>query len=320
VPVVVPVVARDRARRVVARARQVRSAAMRCIDCDFDLARTTEGRCPECGRGFDPRDPGTWIGAGHSRFSERLARAPGWPMLALAAVVACIVFDTGFAPGSNYGGQIPAAMACLAFSLVLFVRVAAGFVGHLTLPRRVPRVVPIQLSRWLLPPAIIVVAVVLVATGAVCELALVLDRSVLEQAARGAPVQPSKWTAVRAWSGTVARGAVWDDVGVWAFDPQTPLGKSARPFEGGALRDAANDAYNARVAGMGIVPGTVDVQLARLAVFPVEGTGYARGQAAAWAYAPGAPDMFGLQHSFFVRQRGDWFISHGWMHPLEDRP
>jgi len=35
---------------------------MRCLDCDYQLVRLTQNRCPECGREFDPRDPNTFAG------------------------------------------------------------------------------------------------------------------------------------------------------------------------------------------------------------------------------------------------------------------
>ena len=30
---------------------------MRCLDCQYDLSKLSEHRCPECGREFDPNDP-----------------------------------------------------------------------------------------------------------------------------------------------------------------------------------------------------------------------------------------------------------------------
>lgn len=33
---------------------------MRCLSCKYDLSQLTEHRCPECGRAFDPTDPGTF--------------------------------------------------------------------------------------------------------------------------------------------------------------------------------------------------------------------------------------------------------------------
>lgn len=34
---------------------------MRCKRCGYDLRTLDEHRCPECGRGFDPRRPGTYL-------------------------------------------------------------------------------------------------------------------------------------------------------------------------------------------------------------------------------------------------------------------
>lgn len=33
---------------------------MRCWRCDYDLSNTTEHRCPECGRAFDPENEETY--------------------------------------------------------------------------------------------------------------------------------------------------------------------------------------------------------------------------------------------------------------------
>jgi len=33
----------------------------RCLDCGYILAGLPENRCPECGRGFDPHDSGTYL-------------------------------------------------------------------------------------------------------------------------------------------------------------------------------------------------------------------------------------------------------------------
>lgn len=34
---------------------------MFCRKCHYDLRRLESGRCPECGRPFDPQDPGSTI-------------------------------------------------------------------------------------------------------------------------------------------------------------------------------------------------------------------------------------------------------------------
>lgn len=35
-------------------------SAILCLSCDYDLAATDSGRCPECGRAFDPANPATF--------------------------------------------------------------------------------------------------------------------------------------------------------------------------------------------------------------------------------------------------------------------
>ena len=293
---------------------------MRCIACDFDLERTTEPRCPECGRAFDRDNAGTWLGPGHTRFSRCIARAPGWPMLGPASLVALLILASGFGPSWAFALQLSALLAGVLLGFVYLGRVIAGFIGHLTLPRCRPRAVPIVPLRWLLAPMIVAVAIPVSESRVTRELAFVLDRSVLESIAQGAPVQPSAWSPKRAWSGSVTKGAVWDDAQAWAFDPESALGKLRDPFAEGPLSDDAWQAMAKRKLGEVEAVGTVDVRLARLAVFPIEGTGYDRSLSAAWAYAPNAPDVFGLKGSVFLRYRGDWYTSRGWIWPLEDQP
>lgn len=63
----------------------------RCLECDYQLRRLTEPRCPECGRKFDPDRAITMnlTGAPISQFRRRLLRClPVWPinLLGLALV------------------------------------------------------------------------------------------------------------------------------------------------------------------------------------------------------------------------------------------
>jgi hypothetical protein len=293
---------------------------MRCIDCDFDLERISEPRCPECGRGFDPQDGGTFIGPGHTRFSRRLAQAPGWPMFVLASLVALLILASGFVPSAAFGAQISAVLAGFLLAVIYIGRVYMGLIGQFTLPRCRPRAVPIALHRWMVAPATVVLAVLLVASGVTRKAAFVLDRGVLEPIAQGVPMQPSAWSPVRTWSGSVAKGAVWGDVKVWAFDPESALGKLRDPFAKGPLSDDAWAALAKRKSGEVEADGTVDVRLARLAVFPIEGTGYGGDQATAWAYAPDAPDVFVHREDVYLRYSGDWYATRGWIRPLEDQP
>ena len=300
--------------------RVVPCATMRCIDCDFDLERISEPRCPECGRAFDRHDAGTFIGPGHSRFSRRLAQAPGWPMFVLASLVALLILASGFLPGPAFGAQI---YAMLAGALLIFIysgRVFLGLIGRFTLPRCRPRAVPIALHRWMVPPATVALAMLLVASDVTRRAAFLLDRGVLEPIAQGVPVQPSAWSPIRTWSGSVATGAVWIDVPVWAFAPESVLGTLRDPFAEGPLSDDAWDALAMRKSGEVKADGTVDLRLARLAVFPIEGTGYGGNMATAWAFAPDAPDVFVHRGDVYLRYSGDWYAARGWIWPLEDRP
>lgn len=58
--------------------------AIHCLDCDFDLKATTTGRCPECGRGFDPASPRT--------FASRSRRGHSVRGLLSAIVLAAVAF------------------------------------------------------------------------------------------------------------------------------------------------------------------------------------------------------------------------------------
>ena len=201
-----------------------------------------------------------------------------------------------------------------------------ALIGHLALPRQRPPLVPIAPWRWLLAPGVIGLAMLVNGAGITRQAAFLLDSRVLEPYAKGAAVQPSAWTRVPAWSSSVARGAVWDDIAVDAFDPATRLGKLAGPFEyakdGSDERWNAYSVYRSRDPSVrGPIPGIVRIRLARLAVFQAEGHGYQSFSGPAWAYAPGAPDTFFLDDKFaFHRYSGDWFVSRGWMMTLEDQP
>jgi hypothetical protein len=301
---------------------------MRCIDCDFDLERISEPRCPECGRAFDPQDGGTFIGPGHARFSRRLAQAPGWPMFVLAGLLAILILRIDFGPAASFPAQLLALLASLAVGLAFIMRLLGAVLGHRTLPRHRPRVVPIALWRWLLPIALVVAAEMLASARAPRAIAFWLDRKILEPLAVGPAVEPSKWSAVRAWSGSVTRGAVWDDIEVATIEWTPPEMGARDPFHGGYGLEWQSDEL--RYTGAGdeekIAP-IVRISLPRLAVFPINAIGYG-GSSHAWAYAPGAPDVFlpiptgqDEMHGYrFVRYRGDWFVSRGLLISLEDRP
>jgi hypothetical protein len=293
---------------------------MRCIDCDFDLERISEPRCPECGRGFDPQDGGTFIGPGHTRFSRRLAQAPGWPMFVLAAAGAILLLDAGIGPGVSIGRELMAVLVCIGFGLLFLIRLIACLFIRTVLPALRSPAGAMVLLRWLAPPAIVGLAFLLVGLDVPRAVAFALDRGVLEAFAQGAPVQPGAWRPIRTWSGAVQRGAVWDGVVVWALDPHARHERRLEFDDGPAELSEGWRAWNRRMTGETVVEGTVDLRLERLAVFPIAGTALHASQAKAWAYAPNAPDEFVLGVALFIRYRGDWFVSRGWIPPLEDRP
>jgi len=308
--------------------RVVPCAAMRCIDCDFDLERISEPRCPECGRAFDRHDAGTFIGPGHARFSRRLAQAPGWPMFALAGLLAILILRVDFGPGWSFPAQLLVLVASLAVGLAFIMRLLGAVLGHRTLPRRRPRIVPIALWRWLFPIALVVAANMLASARAPRAIAFWLDRTVLEPLAVGPAVEPSRWSAVRAWSGSVTQGAVWDDIEVATIEWSPPEGGARDPIHGshGLVWQSDEVRYTGAGGEEKIAP-IVRISLPRLAVFPIDGIGYG-GSRIAWAYAPGAPDVFlpiptGPDESLlyrFVRHEGDWFVSRGLLFSLRDRP
>lgn len=318
---------------------------MRCIDCTFDLTHSCDAaRCPECGRAFDPGDAGTYLGERHSRFARRLATAPGWPMCVVAGIVALATMRVDFGPSGSFGPALIAGLVALVAGAIYLVRLAAAlFARYLLLPTRTPSVVPTRPARWLAPLAIALAGWTANGLHLPRAVAFWLDAPLLEPTARGPALEPSDWAAasmrIDAWSGTVTEGAVWLDVEVWAFESRVPselLETATRASQtvawppgdplGGAMSPEAFDCYTRRNLGERDVPGTVELRLPRLAVFPIEGTGYGNFNDAAWAYAPGAPEEFGVVVSepslsagmYFHRMRGDWYRSWGWIH-LEDR-
>lgn len=300
---------------------------MRCIACDFDLARTTDGRCPECGGTFDRNDVGTYIGEGHGRVARRSAAAPGWPMFTLAALLGYLILCTDFSPAGTFEPGLRALLAGLLVGGLYLVRLFVALAARAALPKRRPRVVPIALWRWLMPIAIVLGAMGLVELRVPRMVAFWLDRTVLQPVAIGPAAEPSAFLPVEAWTGRVMRGAVWNDIEITAIDPAEGYGAEFSPGWGWVVEQGEMRGTQ-RVDGMErpVRVRVVSVTLPRLAIFPIEGTGYANFRCAAWAYAPGAPDVFFILPEdrvdlgpVFRRYSGDWFVSAGWIQPLEDR-
>ena len=121
---------------------------------------------------------------------------------------------------------------------------------------------------------------------------------------------------------------MWDDIEVATIE-WTPPEKGARdPIQDGyGLEWKSDEVRYTGAGGEEKIAPIVRIALPRLAVFPIDGTGYG-GSSQAWAYAPGAPDVFlpiptGPDEALgyrFVRYEGDWFVSRGLLFSLLDRP
>lgn len=65
--------------------------AMLCKTCQYPLKQLTEPRCPECGRGFDPKDPRTFDVPQRAWFT----RPQAWLAFVLCAFLGFLVVRVG---------------------------------------------------------------------------------------------------------------------------------------------------------------------------------------------------------------------------------
>lgn len=94
----------------------------RCLGCDYILDHLTEPRCPECGRGFDPLDPGTYRAG-----AQRLWAGAPWVVVALVVAAGSILVDC-----VTTALFYPVAIGAVAINLVVFVRSLVALVDHRT--------------------------------------------------------------------------------------------------------------------------------------------------------------------------------------------
>lgn len=69
---------------------------MRCKTCGYLLENLTGGRCPECGRGFDPEIPATYLTAAQISAHRRWRRRTVAGFAAYAAVLAIAAYVLRF--------------------------------------------------------------------------------------------------------------------------------------------------------------------------------------------------------------------------------
>lgn len=113
---------------------------MRCLQCDYDLNGLTEHRCPECGRGFDPENPVTfldtrWIEEQLTpplRFSIYAACFPIVVVVALILLTIAIDWTVGRDAAQSPGPHeliaciFNAALICIPMSMLLVLMLQFG--------------------------------------------------------------------------------------------------------------------------------------------------------------------------------------------------
>ncbi|GMU23403.1 MAG: hypothetical protein AMXMBFR13_34810 [Phycisphaerae bacterium] len=130
------------------------SAHAWCIRCGYHLHGLPENRCPECGRGFDPRDPRTFgTGRVPNVVKRWLLKTPGWPTTAFAGVLAAIALAGLSIPG----GQLLLLMFAAIAWQVLLVAYVLRLIVHAVLILRMRNArweSRLRWRKWLVVPAI----------------------------------------------------------------------------------------------------------------------------------------------------------------------
>jgi hypothetical protein len=77
---------------------------MRCRTCGYDLHELRDPRCPECGRGFDPADPRTFLSRPFPARRRLVQALLALLLLSLPPFFAWLV-DNGFASESSWASM-----------------------------------------------------------------------------------------------------------------------------------------------------------------------------------------------------------------------
>ena len=192
---------------------------MFCLGCRFDLAGSrAAGRCPECGRAFDPADRVSFaIDRAELRRRKR-ANGPAWLVLVGFAVLALLTLRTGFGPGTGINRSLDAGLATMVVGLWMAIRLLLMVQARAALPAGSYRRIP----RWMLVLATVLYAGAMAAnaTGLARAAAFALQRGTLERLAAGAV----PGTAIEGGLvlGRVRDGFTLVDAPVWALDTQQP--------------------------------------------------------------------------------------------------
>lgn len=216
-------------------------ATMLCLRCQFDLnASRAAGRCPECGRAFDPADRRTYALDRFELRRRKLADGPARLMLVGFSALALLTLRAGFGPGTGINRSLDAGLATVVVGLVLAIRLLMMIRARDGLPSGSYR----RVSPWSLVLATVLYAGAIVANtfGLTRSIAFSLHRGSLERLA--AKAAPGTTIDAGLILGRVRDGFTLVDAPVMDLDTMKPS------------------------------------TIARITVFPVANTGYDRGDGA----------------------------------------
>ena len=112
---------------------------MQCLDCNYPLINLPSPRCPECGRGFDPRDRATFNTGRPLNWLDRKLLAPIGPVTFAAAAIPCAaMLYVSLSSQIYYMGVhiVLLTLTCGAVAAVVSVRLALRtFIPPATVPR-----------------------------------------------------------------------------------------------------------------------------------------------------------------------------------------
>lgn len=84
----------------------------RCLGCGYALRELTLPRCPECGRGFDPRDERTFAGEAIRPWLRLMARPPSFLHVAFAIALTSAILYGRSLPAAAYDPLAPSLPVC----------------------------------------------------------------------------------------------------------------------------------------------------------------------------------------------------------------
>ncbi len=212
-----------------------------CLSCAYPLCGLPEPRCPECGGGFDPDDPATYVVRPVGRWARFFLRAPTWRLhLLVAGAALCSLWTF-----SNPGHLLAWVWVILTWPwLLLFWGLKS--LGYLVVwiryqPGR--RFRAAVLWPWLAVPAVFLVAMALVSTDIPLRVRFLASVSAMEavrqQAERFPPTSIDGVRFVPGFRVPERVGLYWpDDVHTWPNQFRVMVGRDLMWKHGFAFLDS----------------------------------------------------------------------------------